>query len=214
VHIILDGVETKIDYDATVTDITKSIELPAKGHGSYLLEAYITAKINGKDIRSDSLYRDIIWFNPQASVPVIGSRYQSIKVKQYDTFTVPVTVYDPNSSAPSVDIYHITNGEAKFIKTEKLLETNSFTYDYRETVAGEHQIKFVCGDRTKTLKATVEELGITVNPVTAGLVFDFNPSGRVNDENGKQWEDRGITMTVSDNFDWINGGYHPDESGD
>ena len=210
VHIILDGVETRIDYDATVSDITKSIELPAKSHGSYLLEAYITAKVNGNDIRSDSIYKDIIWFNPLASAPVIGTIYQDFTVKQYDTLTIPVTVYDPNSSAPVVDIYVDDN----YVMSKTLLETNTFTYDYREPEAGEHTIKLVCGDTTKTLKATVEELGITVNPVTAGLVFDFNPSGRNNDEIGKNWEDRGITMTVSDNFDWVNGGYHPDENGD
>lgn len=210
VHIILDGTETKIDYDATVSDITKSIELPAKSHGSYLLEAYITAKVNGNDIRSDSIYKDIIWFNPLASAPVIGTIYQDFTVKQYDTLTIPVTVYDPNTSAPVVDIYVDDN----FVMSKTLLETNTFTYDYKESDAGEHTIKLVCGDTTKTLKATVEELGIAVNPVTAGLVFDFNPSGRNNDEVGKNWEDRGITMTVSDNFDWVNGGYHPDENGD
>lgn len=61
---------------------------------------------------------------------------------------------------------------------------------------------------------TIEELDINVEPVTAGLVFDFNPSGRSNNDANRLWSYNDITMTVSDNFDWINGGYQIDENGD
>ena len=210
VHIVFNKTDNRVTLDKSITNTTQTFTIPAQPHGSYLLEAYITATVNGTEVRSDSIYKDIIFFNPLASAPVIGTIYQNFSIKQYDTLSIPVTVYDPNSATPTVDIYV----DKVLVTTKNLFETNTFVYDYKESVAGEHTIELVCGDTTKTLKATVQELGITVNPIVAGLAFDFNPSGKNNDVGNREWEDRGVTMTVSDNFDWINGGYKTDENGD
>jgi hypothetical protein len=41
-------------------------------HGSHLLQVYMTAVINGEVVTSESVYKDIILFDPTRTVPVIG----------------------------------------------------------------------------------------------------------------------------------------------
>ena len=60
----------------------------------------------------------------------------------------------------------------------------------------------------------MKELNINVSPVTAGLEFDFNPVGYSNSSAERLWSNNNVTMTVSENFDWVNGGYQIDENGD
>ena len=50
------------------------------------------------------------------------------------------------------------------------------------------------------------------------MVFDFNPTGKSNTDKDRLWSYSGdngsYAMTVSDNFDWSNGGYRLNENGE
>ena len=65
------------------------------------------------------------------------------------------------------------------VKTEKV-KGNKYTYPYVGSTDGSHTIEFRCGADSKTVRVNVEKLNIDVEPVTTGLVFDFNPVGRRN----------------------------------
>ena len=207
IHFILDGKEIEKVTTAS-SGIPMAYEISKQTHGSHLLEVYMTAEINGNNIESNHIVKDILWYDGATS-PVIGTTYQEFTARQYDATNIEYTVYDPTTETPTVEIA-VDN---EVVSTPTLSEATNI-YTYKTDVVGEHTITITCGEVVKTLKATITKLDIDVSPVTAGLAFDFNPSGKSNNDADRVWTDGTTSMSVSDNFDWINGGYQYDENGD
>lgn len=208
IHFILDGKE--IGKIATSSSgIPMAYEIPAQKHGTHLLEVYMTSEINGNNIESNHIVKDIIWYDSTSTIPVISTVYQNFTARQYDATNIEYTVYDPTTETPTVEI--AVNG---VVVSNPTLDSATNIYSFKTDVVGEHIITITCGETVKTLTANVTKLDINITHVTAGLVFDFNPSGKSNNDADRVWSNGTVSMNVSDNFDWINGGYQYDENGD
>lgn len=214
VHFRLDGQ----DLDPVVTTasgITQSYTLPAQEHGAHLLECWITATVNGMDVTTDHIYKDIIWYDETSNVPVIGCIYRNdyygeVVASQYNSTSIPYYVYDPTSVTPTV-----TRSEDGVVTTTISMSGTSDIWAYKTDVAEVHTLIIACGETSVTIVMNIQELDIDVSPVTGGLAFDFNPNGYSNASEDRLWVDgsTGVTMTVSDDFDWQNGGYQLDSDG-
>lgn len=208
IHFVLDGEE--IDTVTTSSSgIPMGYEIPVQEHGAHLLEVYITTEINGNKIESNHIVKDILWYDSASTIPVIGTTYQNFTARQYDATNIEYTVYDPSTETPTVEIAVDGN-----VVSTPTLDAATNIYSFKTDVIGEHIITITCGETVKTLKANITKLDINVSPVTAGLAFDFNPSGKSNNDTDRLWTDGNVSMSVSDNFDWVNGGYQYDENGD
>ena len=219
VHFYLDGEEiaTKTSL-AAAAGLSDSYTISAKEHGTHLFEIYMTAEINDKTVESNHIVKDIIWYDENSDIPVISCTQQEFTVRQYETMNITYTVYDPSTETPSVSLkstYVNENGETvEEYSSNITMSSNTAIWQYKTNIIGEHTLTITCKDTVKTLKATVTELGIEVSPITTGLVFDFNPVGYSNDDENRLWSNGTYGMIVSDNFDWINGGYQIDKNGD
>lgn len=208
VHFMLDGVEIGTVVTSS-SGIPAGYTLPAQKHGAHLLEVYMTAEINGNIIESNHIYKDILWYDDSSTVPVIGCVQQNFTVRQYDATNIIYTVYDQTTETPTV-----TLSVDGVVVSTLTIDSNTQTWQYKTADIGAHVLTITCRETIKTLNVVVEELDINIEPVTAGLEFDFNPSGRSNNDADRLWSNGDVSMTVSDNFDWVNGGYQIDVNGD
>ena len=210
VYINIDGKSlAQLAIGAAITGTPQSYTIPAQSYGSHLVELYIKATVNGAEIEPIHIYKDIMWVNSSSTNPIISCNTQSIKAKQYDSTNISFTVYDPSTETPEVKLY--IDDELSETRT---LTASTDTWIYKSGVIGTHTLKIVCGTIEKTITIEIEDLGITINPVTTGLVVDFNPVGYSNASSNRLWSNDTISMTVSDNFNWNTGGYQIDENGD
>lgn len=207
IHFALDGVEN----DSFITDksgIQFGYSTPSLSHGSHLLDIWMTANLKGNDIESNHIVKDLLVLG-DSDAPLIGCAVQDFEVRQHDTKNITYTVFDPSTETPRVTL--AVDGEVVSVLT---LDSGTQVWAFKSTELGEHELTITCGETVKVLRAVVVELGIEIEPVTAGLAFDFNPVGRSNASADRIWYDGDVHMTVSDNFDWVNGGYQIDAAGD
>ncbi len=204
----LDGSEIG-KVNSSVSGRQMTYILPKKEHGAHLLEVYMTAEINGSPIESNHILKDIIWYDASNNTPIIGCAQREFTARQYDATNITYTVFDPSTDTPTVTLS--VDGDVVSTLT---LNNNTQVWQYRSTDVGAHTLTITCGKTVATIKATISKLDIDVSPITAGLVFDFNPSGKSNNDEDRLWSDGDISMSVSENFDWVNGGYQIDAAGD
>lgn len=210
IHFILDDVELD-SVNTTASGRQLSYVLTKQSHGAHLLKVYMTATVNNQDIQSETIIKDIIWVNPDDRTPIIGCSMQEFTTQQYHATNIPYVVYDPDHNPATVKLAVDGN-------TVSTLSVNrtAQTWSYKSSDIGNHNLTISCRKVTKILKANIEKLDIDVEPVTANLEFDFNPTGYSNSDENRLWTDKthaNVNMTVSDNFDWSNGGYQLDSDG-
>ncbi len=215
VHFKLDGVELS-PVVTSASGILQSYTLQGQSHGAHLLECWITATVNGTAIETDHIYKDIVWYDSELDAPIIGciyryDHYGVVETRQYNTIAIPYYVYDPHTETSTVEL----KIDGVLVNTLHL-STASNVWSYKSDAVSVHILTITCRTTTVMLRVSVTELGYVITPITANLAFDFNPSGMSNNSANRLWEDSehsAVKLSVSQNFDWQNGGYQTDEDG-
>lgn len=193
----------------SVTGRQMTYTIPSQTHGSHLLEISMSATVNEKEVSSNVIKKDLMWVDEAETTPIISCAILEYTAKQYSNVAIKYTVYNPVSSTAKV-VLAVDGVENSVLAVGRTTQT----WTYKTAEIGTHTLTITCGDTVKTIAVVIEDLGITIEPVTSNLAFDFNPAGRTNADEDRLWENGSNSMTVSENFDWSNGGYQIDSNGD
>jgi len=213
VYVAVDGttIETNV---VTTSGRTLVVTIPAKAHGAHTITAWLEATVEDSTITSDTLSHVGLWVDSTASTPIVAVLPSAITAAQYSTVSIKYLVYDPSSE--SATAYLRENGTLKSsVSVGRTLQT----WAYRVMNESTTTLTITCGNATATCTVTGTSSGVVINPVTAGLVLDVDPTGHSNAEAGYAnfgYDDANGTrhpFTFSDNFDWTNGGFQLDDDG-
>ena len=166
-------------------------------HGSYPI------RVQGTDIASgtkgNTIYSAIMVVDEDNTTPIVSIRYDDANngtIRLYDTLCLDVAVYAPGKVQSHVAV--LANGN----QFTQLLALNSRTYTISQQIKG-----FADGQQI-TYKAVVngvasDEITVRIDgsaidaELTAGTIYDFDFSGRSNDEADHSIKSNGYELKLS-----------------
>ena len=206
--------------EAPMSNYEYSITIPKQAHGNYPLEVYLLANVNGKEIKSNSLFFDIMFKEDGNNTPIIRAVPSAEKGQQYSNFAIEYSVYTPSSLISEVELAV----DGKIVSVLDNVDRSEKVWNYKSATEGLKVFTIKSGSTVRTLNIEIEKIPYTIEPVTAGLDLDFVPQGRTNQDadynvfKNNAFDGEGneipITWTLSENFDWVNGGWKVDENED
>lgn len=221
IHYTFNGVKDWMKIEnAALSNSDYSITIPKQSHGNYPLEVYLTAEVNGATITSDSLFYDIMFLDEGNSAPVIRAVPRVHKGQQYSTTIIDYSVYTPGELLSKVTL--AVDGEV--MSNLEGVDRSEKEWNYKPMDYGTKTLTITSGVTTRTIIFEVEKFPYEIAGVTAGLELDFLPQGRTNQDadynifHNNVFDEEGnevpVTWNLSENFDWVNGGWKTDANGD
>lgn len=190
----------------TRTGVQQSISLPAQSHGSHTLEVYFTAMIDDEEIESNHLFYDLICIEQGNPLPIVASEFNETSVEQYDTISIPFSVYNPNDIISEV----VLSANGRVVNTISI-DRSKHIWSYRPDSAGELVLSIATEYAQKTFTVTVQPSSINVEPVTENMDLYLTSYGRSNGEsNPSAWEYNSVSAQLT-NFNFVSDGWTLDD---
>lgn len=199
-HILIDGVEVATS-ETTRSGVQQYVTINKYAHGSHMAELYLTATVNKKEIRSESIYHDMMFADTDNTTPIIACPISEKTMTQYNTLPLPIVIYDPTSLTTDATLAVDGVDVAAWEKVDRTIHY----WNYTPNEPGAKTLTITCKDTVKTIKVTVEALDID-NEEVSGYAFRMKASDIASNEALRAWKSNGVTANFSDNFDWHNGG--------
>ena len=199
-HILIDGEEV-VTSETTRSGVQQYVTINKYPHGSHMVELYLTATVNKQEIRSDSIFHDMIFVDTDSTVPVIASPIADTEMTQYNTLQIPIVIYNPKSLTSNA----VLAVDGVEVATWESVDRTIHYWNYTPNDFGTKTLTITCEDTVKTITIVVNELDID-NEEISGYAFRLKASDIAGNEALRAWNSNGVDISFSDNFDWNNGG--------
>ena len=206
VYLLLDGEEIA----TTVTSVSgrqQSFVIHQQSHGMHKLECYFTAEINGMEVRSNTLYYEIICLEQLNDTPIIVSSMTKESFMQYSTINLDYLVYNPVSMNADVRVF-VNN----ILKSEGTADRTRQVFSFRADEPGEMNIRIEAGEAAREFHLEITESEIHVEAETEALSLYLSSQGRNNSQsNREEWKYEEIEAQMT-GFNFTNDGWVNDAS--
>jgi len=197
---------------ATVTTSGRqqTYTIPAMSHGAHSLLVYFTATVDEEVVTSNELYYDLIVVDSSSELPIIASSFRGSTATQYETLSIPYTVYTPNSLTSDIVLY-VNNEQVASLTVDRTEQT----WSYRADDTGTLTLSIATGTVVRTFTVTVAESDIDIEAETDALTLYLTSYGRSNNESDPAiWEDSSNNISASlTGFNFVSDGWLTDDDG-
>ena len=207
ISVFFDG---KLAYNTSTSSSNRQLtcDLHTDAHGAHIIEAYLTAQIDTDEIKSNVLHYSVINVMADNNLPIIASDWTEAEVEQYNTVSIPFSVYHPEASTAQV-ILKVNDEVVNMLEVERTRQV----WNYKFTQEGDYSLAIVCGEVEKQFNITVTAASVDIQPETSGLELYLTSQGRNNSEAMPgMWENNGVAATFS-GFNFKNDGWLTDDKG-
>ncbi|WP_106828060.1 leucine-rich repeat protein [Parabacteroides pacaensis] len=207
IHFILDGTQIG-EEETSISNRQLSFVIPAQTHGAHRLVVYMTATINGAEVRSNELTHDLICVEEGNNAVIVASPFNLTEARQYDRLSIPFVVYNPAASTSLVTLS--ANG---VVLSEQTVDRTLQSWVYRISQSGALVLQIACAGVSKTFNLTIMPAEVIVEPETADLELYLSSQGRSNNDNNRDsWISDNIASTMT-GFNWKTNGWLADDQG-
>ena len=208
------GTGRLLDVNTTTrSGVQQALTIPMQTHGSHAIVRFMTGDVNGETIATSTQVHDMVFVVAGETDPIIATSFNTAQMIQYNTVQIPIVVYDPSRTTTTVILAEDGNTVSTWTGVDRTLHY----WNYSPTTFGTKTLTISCGNTTKTIVIKVTQLDINEEEVI-GYDFRFKASELATNTAVQQWSDsytpvgsssqKTVSMTFSNNFDWINGGLH------
>ena len=225
-HILIDGFEVKTDtISESMSDNTVVATITGamlQTHGTHVLDAYLSAEINGKTIESNHLNYQIAYAESGNNSPIIWFMSKPTTIEQYEDIIVKYMVYDPViGSSGTMTIEQLHDSLVVTTLDEVQYSASSpFTWVIADSSVGDNYYGISCKGVTESFVITVTPSDRDMDYVQKDqMVINLNANGRTNNESllSRQqwtytWNDK-VENCILNNFNWHTNGWNVDANG-
>lgn len=178
------------------------------GRNSMELWCTATIEVNGvaTNVESEHVYHEMIFSSIDLNAPVVASSFQDATLTQYDTIDIKYAVYDFMFPELTVEL----SVDGTVIATTENVNRDIQTWSYSPQSAGEKRLVITAkngsGSRgTREITINVQPLSVDVDEVE-DYAFKLKAAELANNGALQAWRSNGVSLTLSDGFDFVNGG--------
>ena len=173
-------------------------------HGDHTIEVYGEMTVGSSVIESDHLTCAVAQIGSSAT-PIVAVNWPTGNLTQYTTVQIPYIVINPSANPAEISL--TVNGN---VQSTINVDQTEQTWSYRPTTAGSVRLGIMCGSVLEQKTFTVEPIGANVEEITDGLEVKVDPSVMTELDG---WSYGNYSISLSNNFDLLNGGLQVDDDG-